>query len=211
MIRDSVSVWRLTELMGTVLCRSSEVRSPTPSGCNRRANLSIEHYEMRAERARIGGWNSMAIHVPTVDIHELLEPYHVHYEVFPYYVMSEQFPVGGPPVIERVQAGFDVNLYAVLETARFPLLHSDAAHRVINFLESAGQEIQSTAGNHCTVEVIPCTDSAVLDAQEHFQPQEMLRIRISHARGLDRPEGPAEELALKATEELLHELGIRRR
>jgi hypothetical protein len=37
----------------------------------------------------------------------------------------------------------------------------------------------------------------------------MLRIRISHDRGLDQPEGPAEEQALRAILESLRELKVR--
>jgi hypothetical protein len=36
-----------------------------------------------------------------------------------------------------------------------------------------------------------------------------LRIRINHCRGLDQPEGPAEEQALTAIRDVLHRLEIR--
>jgi hypothetical protein len=103
-----------------------------------------------------------------------------------------------------------VNLYAAVESEGLPVFRSEAAHAALNYLESCAQEIQSKAGHSCTVEVIPCTDSLVLNPQQHFRPEAMLQIRISHDRGLDQPEGPAEEVALKATEELLHSLGIKR-
>jgi hypothetical protein len=166
---------------------------------------------MTAELPRIGERNSMATHVPTADIRDMLEPFHVHYEVCPYYVISEHFPVGGPPTSERVHAGFDINLYWVVATPQFPLLRSDAAHTAVSYFESAAQEIQSTAGQSCTIEVTPFTTSVVVNPQEQFQSEGMLRIRISHARGVGRPEGPSEELALKTTEALLRELGIKRK
>ena len=153
----------------------------------------------------------MANDVQISDIHELLEPFQVHYEVRPYYVLLDLRPAGAPPTTQKVQAGFDVNLYGNLDRERLPLFNSEAAHTVLNYFESAAQEIQSRAGNHCTVEITPVTDSLALDPQQHFRPQGILQIRISHARGMDQPEGTSEEFALKDVQELLHELGIRRR
>ena len=118
--------------------------------------------------------------------------------VRPYYVLLDLRPAGGPPTTQKVQAGFDVNLYGNLDRERLPLFNSEGAHIVLNHFESAAQEIQSRAGNHCTVEITPVTDSLVLDSQQHFRPQGILQIRISHARGMDQPEGPSEEFALKA-------------
>ena len=147
--------------------------------------------------------------VETTGIRELLEPFHVHYEVSPYYVLFNQHRVGAPPIEQRVQNGFDVNVYGALESEQLPLFHTEGAHTVISYFESAAREIQSKAGHDCKVEILPYTNSLVLDTQQHFRPQGMLQIRISHARGLDQPEGPAEELALKAIRDLLQELGVR--
>jgi hypothetical protein len=65
-----------------------------------------------------------------------------------------------------------------------------------------------TGHDSTTVEVIPSEESLVLDAQHDLQPEVMLRIRISHRRGLDQPKGPAEEEALGAVRETLHQLGV---
>jgi hypothetical protein len=147
--------------------------------------------------------------VRKADIHEVLERYHVRYEVRPYYVIWDQRPEGAPPVQQKVQAGFDVDLYGAHENYQVPRLDSEDARTVIDYFESLAREIQSAAGQHCTIEVIPCPDSLVLDTQKHFQPQVMLQIRISHERGLDQPAGPSEEQALKAIRETLHEFGAR--
>ena len=80
---------------------------------------------------------------------------------------------------------------------------------VLDYFERVAQEIQSKAGQNCTIEVIAYADSLVLDTNQHFRPQAMLRIRISHARGLDQPEGPPEEQALTAIREMLHGLKVR--
>ena len=70
-------------------------------------------------------------------------------------------------------------------------------------------EALGCVGQQYTIEIIPYVDSLVLDTHEHFQPEVMLRIRISHGRGLDQPEGPPEEKALNAIRETLHELEVR--
>lgn len=152
----------------------------------------------------------MANDVREADIHEVLEAHHVRYEVRPYYVELDQRPAGAPPIHRRVQAGFDVNLYGALDKMQLPPRHSEEARLVVNYFEKVAQEIQSKAGHKCTVEVIPNADSLALDTREHFQPEAMLLIRISHYRGLDQPEGPSEEQALKALEETLRELEVRR-
>jgi len=142
----------------------------------------------------------MATNVSKVDIHDVLERHQVRYEVHPYYVA----PLSG----KRVQAGFVVDLYGTLETWHLPLYQSDEGQIVVEYLESLAQEIQSRVGNDCTLEIIRDSDSLTLDPQHHFRPQAMLRIRISHERGLDQPEGPTEEQALKAILETLHELKV---
>jgi hypothetical protein len=151
----------------------------------------------------------MASDVRESDIHEVLEQYHVRYELRPYYVVLDRRTAGTQPVEQRVQAGFDLDLYGALEKWQLPLFRSEGARRVVSYFESVAQELQLKAGERCTVEIIPCTDSVVLDTHEHFRPQAMLRIRISHDRGLDQPAGPSEEQALKAIRETLHELEVR--
>jgi hypothetical protein len=150
----------------------------------------------------------MTTDVRKAELHELFEQHHVRYEVRAYYVVLDQRPESGPEVEQRVQAGFDVNLFAPLEKYRFPLYGSEEARMVVDHCESLAQEIQSAAGHSCTVEVIP-NPTLVLDTQKHFQPEAMLQIRISHDRGLDQPAGPSEDQALKAVREALHELGVR--
>ena len=151
----------------------------------------------------------MAGDVRELDVHEALEVHHVGYEVRPYYVVLDQRPAGAPPKEQKIQAGFDVDLYAAAEKYQVPTFDSEDAHVVMDYFESLAREVQSAAGQHCTVEVIPSPDSLVLDTQKHFQPQVMLQIRVSHERGLDQPAGPSEEQALKAIREALHELGVR--
>ena len=143
----------------------------------------------------------MASNVGKVDIHDVLERHRVHYEVRPYYV--------APPTGQRMQAGFDVDLYGTLETWHLPLYDSEEGHEIVHYFETVAQEVQSEVGHQCTVEVIADSDSLTLDPQHHFRPQAMLKMRIGHDRGLDQPKGPAEEQALQAIRERLHELKVR--
>jgi hypothetical protein len=151
----------------------------------------------------------MPTDVREADIHAVLEQHHVHYEARPYYVVLDQRPAGAPAIVTKVQAGFDVNLYGALENEQLPLYRSEGGRMVVNYFETVAQEIQSKAGQHCTIEVIPSTDSLVLDTHQHFCPQAMLQIRISHCRGLDLPAGTSEEQALEAIRQTLQKMGVR--
>jgi hypothetical protein len=68
--------------------------------------------------------------------------------------------------------------------------------------------IQSHATDACSIEVIPFGSTAVLDTKSHLQPQAMLRIRITHQRGLEQPAGKAEQHALEEVEKELRRLGV---
>jgi hypothetical protein len=150
----------------------------------------------------------MATDVREADIHEVLEGHRVRYEVRPYYVELDQRPAGAPPILQKVQAGFDVDLSATLDKMQLPLYYLEGGRTIVDYFEKVAQKIQSQVGQYCTIEVIPCPDSLFLDTHDHFRPQAMLRIRISHDRGLDQPAGPSEEQALKAIQETLRELKI---
>jgi len=143
------------------------------------------------------------------DVRGVLDRHHVRYEVHPYYVVVERRPPGGRTVDQRVKAGFDVDIFGTVDEMQLPRFHSEEGRSVVEYFETVAREVQSKIGQHCTIEVIPDVDSLVLDTHEHLQPEVMLRIRISHDRGLDQPEGPSEEQALNAIREALHELQVK--
>jgi hypothetical protein len=148
----------------------------------------------------------MASEVRELDLHEILERHQVRYEVRPYYVELE----GGRSVSKRIQGGFDVFLYGTLDTMRLPLFGDAEGSKVVDYFETAAHQIQSKwATDHTTIEVMPHGDSLILDTHQHFQPEAVLQIRISHDRGLDQPAGPSEEHALNEIQEILHELGVK--
>ena len=152
----------------------------------------------------------MTSDISAADIQKLLEAFHPYYEVSPYYVVVDQHPIDGPRIEKKVQAGFDVGIYGSLRSQQLPLFKSQSAHTFVDYLESAAREIESKAGNHCTVEIIPWAQSLTFDSQQ-LRPQGRLQIRIAHTRGLGHPQEPSEELALNEVRELLHQLGVRRR
>jgi hypothetical protein len=153
--------------------------------------------------------SAMASSGSKADVRGVLDRHHVRYEVHPYYVVVDRRPPSGPPVDQRVQAGFDVDIFGTVDKMQLPRFHSEEGRSVVQYFEAVARDVQSKIGQHCTIEVIPCVDSLVLDTHEHLQPEVMLRIRISHDRGLDQPEGPPEEQALNAIRESLHELQVK--
>jgi hypothetical protein len=64
-------------------------------------------------------------------------------------------------------------------------------------------------GDRCSIEVIPFPSTVILDTRRKLQPEAMVRIRITHRRGLGQPAGASEEGALKQIEEQLRGLGIK--
>jgi hypothetical protein len=159
--------------------------------------------------AQIAVTDSMAGEVGQADVRALLERYHVHYGVHPYYVLWEQRPEGAPPLDERIQAGFDIDLSGTVDKFELPDLHREEYGAVAGYFEAVAREVRTAVGQGCTVEVITYPISLTFDT--HLQSEAMLRIRISHCRGLNQSEGPAEEQALIAIRTKLNELGVRER
>ena len=149
----------------------------------------------------------MAVDAGEADVRGVFQRHRVRYEIRPYYVLLEQRPPGASRVVQRIQAGFDVDLSGTLDKMEVPRLLKEEGDIVIGYFEAVAREVQLKVGVSCTVEVMGYPDSLVLDT--HFQPQAMLRIRISHSRGVDQTEGPAEEQALEAVQDKLRGLGLR--
>jgi len=154
--------------------------------------------------------NSMESDSREADVREVLKRHDARYEVRPCYEMVDLHPVGAPAIAQRVQSGFDVDLYGtLLEKEHLPLYEIEGAGTVLDYFAKVAQNIQSDIGQHCTVRVITYSDSLVLDTGHDLRPEIMLRIRIGHTRGLDQAEGPAEEQALKAIRQVLGELEVK--
>jgi len=143
------------------------------------------------------------------NIRQVIEKHRPFYEVEPYYVFLEEGH--GTPAVKtrRIQAGFSVNVYGMktIDDPGLPALSPGYALGYASILELT-KTIQSRSTDACSLEVIPFGSTAVLDTKSHLQPQAMLRIRITHQRGLDQPTGKAEQHALEEVEKELRRLGV---
>jgi hypothetical protein len=137
-----------------------------------------------------------------------IEQPHIYYEVSPYYVMDLEYPVGRSPIRQKVQAGFDVDLYA---TGAEKPLHLSVGDQQ---LRATQQELQEFArevlppANGLDVSIIPFEDELVLDTHRNLRPEARIRIRIAHWRGVNEPAGPTEEQALSRVRDNLRKLGV---
>jgi hypothetical protein len=139
-------------------------------------------------------------------IHELIEQQHAFYEVMPYYIVLRELPHGAKATTRKIQAGFDVDIY--LSKASLEPTPSPDYALVYTALQKVAEMILRHASDSCSIEVIPFGSTVFLDTRKHVQPEAMLRITITHGRGLDQPAGALEERALKEVEENLHVLGV---
>jgi hypothetical protein len=143
------------------------------------------------------------------NIRQVIEKHRPFFEVEPYYVFLEEGH--GTPAVKtrRIQAGFNVNVYGMKtsDDPGLPTLSPGYALGYASILELT-KTIQSRSTDTCSIEVIPFGSTAVLDTKSHLQPQAMLRIRITHQRGLEQPAGKAEQHALEEVEKELRRLGV---
>jgi hypothetical protein len=143
-------------------------------------------------------------------VQQLIKSYHVFYEVSPYHLVVEDGH-GSPTATRRIiQVGFDVDVHGVSNKSELEL--PPPAEYALGYAEL--KKIAHTVSyqaNECSIEVIPFPATVFSEAREQFRPEAVVRIRISHCRGVDQPSGLPEQNALKAVEEQLQALGVRRR
>jgi hypothetical protein len=143
------------------------------------------------------------------DLQRIIKEHHSSYEVSPYHVVVEQRSRGAVIAAERVQAGFDVDLYFMNTNGNGrPSLDYSLCYAA---LQRVAGEVSPRCERFSSIEVIPFPATVFLDSRDHLQPQVKLRIRISHCRGLDHPAGPPEQTVLLEIEKRLHDLGAARR
>lgn len=142
----------------------------------------------------------------------LFQVHHAFYEVVPYYVVVEKRHVGVPVQTQKVQAGFEVNIYGVSIKDKLAPPGSDPHYTLAHAeLQRVTEEISCRTTGKCSLELIPFPSTAVLDTRDHAKVEATLQIRISHGRGLEEPAGPPEDHALEELEKQLKSLGIARR
>jgi hypothetical protein len=141
------------------------------------------------------------------NIREFIERHLVSYEVSPHYVVLVDRPAGARPTSRRIQAGFDIDVYGIKTSPDSP--PPPEYELAFEMLRRAAETTLANTDDSCSIEVIPYASTAILDPRMHFQALGMLRITITHSRGLDQPAGAAEQHALKEMEERLKSFGVR--
>ena len=137
----------------------------------------------------------------------LVKQYHAFYEVSPYYVELEERPVGLPAKTRRVQAGFEVDVYGVRPEDNEPAMPPPHEYALgYTELQKLAERVSQHATDSCSLEVFPFPSVAIIDPKGKVEA--IIRIRISHWRGLDQPAGPPEQRALEEVENELKSLGI---
>jgi len=141
------------------------------------------------------------------NVRAVIERHHGFYEVIPYYILLEERPYGAKATPRRIQAGYDVDVYGI-KTSLEPEAASDYA-LIYAALRELMEAILPHTSDACLIEVIPFGSTVILDTRRHVQSEGMLRIRLTHGRGLDQPAGAPEESALKEIQEQLQVLGVK--
>lgn len=144
------------------------------------------------------------------NLRSLIKKHHAFYEVLPYCVLFEERHGSVHAMTRSVQAGFDVDIYGVSLKNELTLPGLDPAYALgYSELQRLAEELPHDSS--CSLKVIPFPSTAVLDSRNQAQVEGMLRIRISHWRGLDQPADLPERQALENVESRLHGLGVERR
>ncbi len=133
---------------------------------------------------------------------ELFARHHARYEVSPYFVLLDVRTVGVAPSHRRIHAGFDVDVYGN------GFDHGSA--ETLQELVGACHVVVEQAARDSRVEVIPDEGTLVFNVKSHLEPEALVRIRITHSRGLDQPAGASEEKALAGVLDGLESLGVRK-
>jgi hypothetical protein len=72
------------------------------------------------------------------------------------------------------------------------------------------ERVSQHTSDSCSLEVIPFPFVAIIDGRDG-KVEAIIRLRISHGRGLDQPAGMPEQRALEEVEKELDSMGIKRR
>ena len=141
----------------------------------------------------------------------LVKEHRAFYEVSPYYLVLQE-KHGLEATTRSLQGGFDVDIYGVNTRNELAFPASDRHYTLgcAALRKIAGEVSDHTSGS-CVLEVIPFSSRIVFDNRNSDTVEGMIRIRISHRRGLDQPSGLAEEHALDELENQLQGIGVTRR
>lgn len=147
------------------------------------------------------------------DLHELAKEHHAFYEVLPYNLLLTEKHGSLPATNRTIQAGFDVDIYGLNLKKDLALPGPDPNYTLAHAeLQKLAEKVSNAhSKDSCAVEVISFPSRIVLGGSSNKDALGMLRIRISHHRGLDRPADLPEQHVLKELEVQLQNLGVVRR
>jgi hypothetical protein len=146
------------------------------------------------------------------DVRSLVKEHHAFYEVLPYYVVQEEKHGDQWPSTHRIQAGFDIDIYGVNAKNTLVPPGADPDYSLgYAELKQIVDKVAQNATDFCSLEVMELPSTVVVDVRDRNQAEAMLRIRISHGRGLDQPAGPPEQHALEEVVKQLNSIGVTRR
>lgn len=146
------------------------------------------------------------------NISSLVRERHAFYEVSPYYILVDERPVGLPATTRTVQAGFNVDVYGIRTEDTEPAMPPPQEYALgYAELQKLAERVSQHASDSCSLELIPFFSTAIVDSRNHSQVEAMIRIQISHERGLNQSAGSPEKCALEEVERELKSLGIAHR
>jgi hypothetical protein len=141
----------------------------------------------------------------------IIQEHHAFYEVLLYYVVVEDANGGLSLTTRRVHAGFDVDIYGESPGKQLVMPGPDPDYTLgYSELQKMAEELSRHATDSCSLEVLEFPATVFFDVRRHA-PEALLRIRISHCRGLNEPAGLPEQRALEELEKELKSLGVARR
>lgn len=146
----------------------------------------------------------------TEKLQQVVREYHVFYEVLPYHVLIEEGHGSRNATRRIIQGGFDVDVHGISNKNEVELPPPGEYALAYGQLKKIADTVQHDASD-CSIEVIPFPETVFSEARENLRSEAVIRIRISHRRGIDQPVGLAERRALEEVEKQLQGLGIRRR
>jgi hypothetical protein len=143
------------------------------------------------------------------NLQQLIKKDRVFYQVLPYYALIEEGH-GSPTAAWRIiQAGFNIDVHGVSNKNELELPPPDdyaLGYEGLRNIVDASHE-----ASECSIDVIPFPSTVLSEAREQFRSEAVIRIRISHHRGIDQPASISEQRGLEEVEKQLKGLGIPRR
>jgi hypothetical protein len=142
---------------------------------------------------------------------EIFIRHHVRYEISPYFIVLDVRRPGGTPSLRRIQAGYDIDLFGnhFDHVSGLSFANDEPRKTLIDLCAAARVAIGQPVGSS-TIEIVPGDATLVLNLKSHLDPEAMVRIRITHSRGLDQSAGVSEEKTFTAVIEGLKSLGVQK-